>query len=125
MTAPSLAPQTTTVALATVDDMRERIRRKSKLKGRQADDTSVADVRALIGAAPHRRDLLQSGGGGGDGLPFSRPEGRAPPGRPRGGRHSGPVRQGCHPQGLLHGRRKILTALQWPGEAGKMEPSIP
>ena len=55
MTAPSLAPQTTTVALATVDDMRERIRRKSKLKGRQADDTSVADVRALIGAAPHRR----------------------------------------------------------------------
>ncbi len=58
MTAPSLAPQTTTVALATVDDMRERIRRKSKLKGRQADDTSVEDVRALIGAAPHRRDLL-------------------------------------------------------------------
>jgi len=58
MTASSLAPQTTTVALATVEDMRERIRRKSKLKGRQADDASVAEVRALIGAAPHRRDLL-------------------------------------------------------------------
>ena len=46
------------VALATVDDMRDRIRRKSKLKGRQADDASLAEVRALIGAAPHRRDLL-------------------------------------------------------------------
>lgn len=58
MTASTVAPQTTTVALATVDDMRDRIRRKSKLKGRQADDASVAEVRALIGAAPHRRDLL-------------------------------------------------------------------
>ncbi len=49
------------VAIATVDDMRERIRRKSKLKGRQADDASLAEVRALIGARPpegHRRDLL-------------------------------------------------------------------
>ena len=58
MTAPNLAPQNTSVAFATVDDMRERIRRKSKLKGRQADDKSIAEVRALIGAAPHRRDLL-------------------------------------------------------------------
>ena len=47
-----------TVALGSVDDMRERIRRKSKLKGRQADDLSVQEVRALVGAAPHRRDLL-------------------------------------------------------------------
>jgi NADH:ubiquinone oxidoreductase subunit E len=46
------------VPLGSVDDMRERIRRKSKLKGRQADDVSLAEVRALIGAAPHRRDLL-------------------------------------------------------------------
>jgi formate dehydrogenase len=46
------------VALATADEMRERIRRKSKLKGRQADDASLAQVRALLGAPPHRRDLL-------------------------------------------------------------------
>ncbi len=38
--------------------MRERIRRKSKLKGRQTDDVSLSEVRALVGAAPHRRDLL-------------------------------------------------------------------
>ncbi len=58
MTANSVAPQTNTVTLATVDDMRDRIRRKSKLKGRQADDASVAEVRGLIGQGPHRRDLL-------------------------------------------------------------------
>ena len=46
------------VATLSVDDMRERIRRKSKLKGRQADDASLQEVRALVGAAPHRRDLL-------------------------------------------------------------------
>ncbi len=49
------------VALATLDDMRERIRRKSKLKGRQADDTSLEEVRALVGPSPEggrRRDLL-------------------------------------------------------------------
>ncbi len=46
------------VALATVDEMRDRIRRKSKLQGRQADDASVAEVRTLVGAGPHRRDLL-------------------------------------------------------------------
>ena len=46
------------VAVATANDLRETIRRKSKLKGRQADDTSIAEVRQLIGAAPHRRDLL-------------------------------------------------------------------
>ena len=49
------------VAIATVDELRERIRRKSKLKGRQADDVSVDEVRALIGLKPatgHRRDLL-------------------------------------------------------------------
>ena len=46
------------VKLATVDDMRERIRRKSKLKGRQADELSLEAVRSLIGLGPHRRDLL-------------------------------------------------------------------
>jgi formate dehydrogenase len=46
------------VAVATADDLRETIRRKSKRKGRQADDVSLAEVRQLIGAAPHRRDLL-------------------------------------------------------------------
>jgi NADH:ubiquinone oxidoreductase subunit F (NADH-binding)/NADH:ubiquinone oxidoreductase subunit E len=46
------------VATVTVDDMRERIRKKSKLKGRQADDASLAEVRALVGAAPHPRDVL-------------------------------------------------------------------
>ena len=44
--------------LATLDDMRERIRKKSRLKGRQADEVSLREVRALIGAAPYRRDLL-------------------------------------------------------------------
>ena len=49
------------VAIATMDDLREKIRRKSKLKGRQADDVSIDEVRALIGVRPaegHRRDLL-------------------------------------------------------------------
>ena len=46
------------VALASVDDMRQRIRSKSKLKGRQAEDAAVDEVRALLGAGPHRRDLL-------------------------------------------------------------------
>ena len=49
------------VAIATMDDLRERIKRKSKLKGRQADDVSLDEVRALIGSKPaegHRRDLL-------------------------------------------------------------------
>jgi len=50
--------QAATVALASVDDMRQRIRSKSKLKGRQADDAAVAEVRALLGEGPHRRDLL-------------------------------------------------------------------
>ncbi|OYT90226.1 MAG: NADH-quinone oxidoreductase subunit F [Burkholderiales bacterium PBB3] len=58
MTVSALAPDVPAVALATVDDMRDRIRRKSKLKGRQADDVSVNEVRALVGVALHRRDLL-------------------------------------------------------------------
>ena len=49
------------VAIATADELRERIRRKSKLKGRQADEVSLEEVRGLIGIRPengHRRDLL-------------------------------------------------------------------
>ena len=49
------------VTIATVDQLRDRIRRKSKLKGRQPDDMSLAEVRALIGLRPldgYRRDLL-------------------------------------------------------------------
>ena len=49
------------VVLATPDQLRERIRQKSKLKGRQADDISRAEVVALLGARPaegYRRDLL-------------------------------------------------------------------
>ena len=61
MNHPGRSPEVKAVAVATVDEMRERIRRKSKLKGRQADDASLDEVRALIGARPeagHRRDLL-------------------------------------------------------------------
>ncbi|WP_293638231.1 NADH-ubiquinone oxidoreductase-F iron-sulfur binding region domain-containing protein [Polaromonas sp.] len=49
------------VAVVTASELREHIRRKSQLKGRQADEDSLAEVRALIGARPadgHRRDLL-------------------------------------------------------------------
>jgi formate dehydrogenase len=46
------------VAVATADDLRETIRRKSKLKGRQPDDASLAEVRRLIGFDASRRDLL-------------------------------------------------------------------
>lgn len=57
----ALSPEIKPVPLASVDDMRERIRKKSKLKGRQADEVSVAEVQALLGLRPdagHRRDLL-------------------------------------------------------------------
>ena len=49
------------VAVVTANELRERIRSKSKLKGRQADETSLTEVRALIGPRPadgFRRDLL-------------------------------------------------------------------
>ena len=58
MNHPKPSGEVKAVAVTTVDDLRETIRRKSKLKGRQADDTSIAEVRQLIGNAPHRRDLL-------------------------------------------------------------------
>ena len=46
------------VPLASVDEMRGRLRRKNKLKGRQPDHVSLEEVQALIGPGPHRRDLL-------------------------------------------------------------------
>ena len=58
MNHPKPSKEVNAVAVATADDLRETIRRKSKLKGRQADDVSLAEVRQLIGKAPHRRDLL-------------------------------------------------------------------
>jgi formate dehydrogenase beta subunit len=53
--------RTHTVALASADEMRARLRRQAHLKGRQADDASLQQVRALMGERPeggHRRDLL-------------------------------------------------------------------
>ncbi len=48
-----------TVALSSVEEMRDKIRQKSKLKGRQVDDVSVEEVRALISSTDfQRRDLL-------------------------------------------------------------------
>ena len=54
-------PPTNVRTLASADEMRERIRQKSKLKGRQADGDSTAEVLALLGDKPedgYRRDLL-------------------------------------------------------------------
>jgi formate dehydrogenase beta subunit len=48
----------TGVTLGSVADLRQKIRRRSKLKGRQTDDQALAELRALIGHRPHRRDLL-------------------------------------------------------------------
>ena len=59
-----LAPETpaaAVVAAVSVDDMRERIRRKSRLKGRQPEDAVMAEVGQLLGVRPaegFRRDLL-------------------------------------------------------------------
>jgi formate dehydrogenase len=44
-----------------LDGLRQSLKRHAKLKGRQPDDASLAEVRALIGPRPeggHRRDLL-------------------------------------------------------------------
>jgi formate dehydrogenase beta subunit len=42
----------TVVASVTTEEMRQRIKRKSRLKGRQADDASLTEVRRLLGAKP-------------------------------------------------------------------------
>ncbi|MDM0016004.1 NADH-ubiquinone oxidoreductase-F iron-sulfur binding region domain-containing protein [Variovorax saccharolyticus] len=49
------------IPLATPEQLRERIRRKSRLKGRQPEENALAEVLALIGPRPlagYRRDLL-------------------------------------------------------------------
>ena len=58
MNHPKPSGEVKAIAVASADDLRETIRRKSKLKGRQADDVSLAEVRQLIGSAAQRRDLL-------------------------------------------------------------------
>ena len=58
---PAPTAPTTVVASFSTDEMRQRIKRKSKLKGRQVDDASVAEVRELLGERPAdgwRRDRL-------------------------------------------------------------------
>ncbi len=40
------------LATISADQLRERIRKKSRLKGRQPDETALAEVRALLGAPP-------------------------------------------------------------------------
>ena len=40
------------VAAVSADEMRQRIKRRSKLKGRQVDEVALAEVRALLGAKP-------------------------------------------------------------------------
>ena len=45
-------------ALSSGDEKRPRIGGKGRLKGRQPDEASLARVRALLGEAPYRRDLL-------------------------------------------------------------------
>jgi formate dehydrogenase len=42
----------TVVGSASVDDLRLRIKRKSRLKGRQADETSLAEINELLGERP-------------------------------------------------------------------------
>ncbi len=58
MNTSSSKSQNCIVGSASVEHMRETIRRKGQLKGRQADEVSLEEVRALIGEAPHRRDWL-------------------------------------------------------------------
>ena len=55
------APAMPVVASVTTDELRQRIKRNSRLKGRQVDDAALAEVRALLGTKPAdgwRRDLL-------------------------------------------------------------------
>jgi NADH:ubiquinone oxidoreductase subunit F (NADH-binding)/NADH:ubiquinone oxidoreductase subunit E len=54
-------PPATAVPLATEEQLRHRLRRHGKLKGRQPEDQALQDVRECIGPRPsegHRRDLL-------------------------------------------------------------------
>ena len=46
------------VAVASVEQLRGRLRKKNQLKGRQPDHVAMGEVLELIGPGPHRRDLL-------------------------------------------------------------------
>ena len=46
------------VAVAPVEQMREKIRSKGNLKGRKADEGSREEVAGLIAEAAHRRDIF-------------------------------------------------------------------
>ncbi|MCE1194612.1 MAG: NAD(P)H-dependent oxidoreductase subunit E [Acidovorax sp.] len=55
------ASEAPTVAAVSVHDLRERIRRKGRLKGRQPEEAAMAEVAQLLGPRPpagYRRDLL-------------------------------------------------------------------
>ncbi len=52
MKSSSLLAPSDVVATLSADEMRQRIRRRGRLKGRQPDDAALAEVRALLGAAP-------------------------------------------------------------------------
>ena len=57
----NIVSEAPTVAAVSLTDMRERIRRKSRLKGRQPEDAAMAEVAQLLGERPDggwRRDLL-------------------------------------------------------------------
>ena len=54
-------PAAGVVAVVSADEMRQRIKRRSKMKGRQVDEVSLSEVRALLGEKPlsgWRRDRL-------------------------------------------------------------------
>ncbi|HTT09476.1 MAG TPA: NADH-ubiquinone oxidoreductase-F iron-sulfur binding region domain-containing protein [Burkholderiaceae bacterium] len=53
-----MSSEPSVVRLASADQLRSRLRGKSKVKGRQPDEASVQEVRALLGLGPHRRDRL-------------------------------------------------------------------
>jgi formate dehydrogenase len=58
MSIKAIKPEAAVVAVASLDQMRGRLRKKSQLKGRQPDHVAMSEVLELIGPAPHRRDLL-------------------------------------------------------------------
>jgi formate dehydrogenase len=51
-------PEARIIAVASVDQLRGRLRKKGQLKGRQPDQVAMSEVAELIGPGPHRRDLL-------------------------------------------------------------------
>ncbi len=58
MNQPASSHEVKAVALATADELRQSLRKRSQLKGRQPDAQSLSDVSALLGSVALRRDLL-------------------------------------------------------------------